>query len=89
MFGGPGINVFHPKNLQKAIYGGTLKDFQSTVNRLDTFPVEVWLGAHPNQNNTFGKFHLLKKGTKPNPFIDPEGWKAFLQTLHEKLKRLL
>jgi len=89
IFGGPGVNVFQPKNLEKGIYGGTLQDFQSTLDRLDALQVQVWLGAHPNQNNTFQKLELLKKGAKPNPYIDPEGWKAFLQTLREKLKRLL
>lgn len=89
MFGGPGVNVFQPENLQRGIYGGTLQEFQNTLDHLDTFQVEVWLGAHPGQNKTFQKLELLTKGTKPNPYIDPEGWKAFVQTIREKLQKLL
>jgi metallo-beta-lactamase class B len=89
IFGGPGVNVFQPGNLKKGIYGGTLQDFKNTLARLDTLPIEVWLGAHPNQNNTFQKLELLSKKAKPNPYIDPEGWKSFLQTIREKVKKLL
>jgi len=89
MFGGPGVNVFQPENLQKGIYGGTLQEFQNTLDRLDTFPVEVWLGAHPGQNRTFQKLELLRKSAKPNPYIDSEGWKDFVRAIRDKLQKLL
>jgi len=89
MFGGPGVNVFQPEGLRKGIYGGTLEDFQSTLDRLNTFKVEVWLGAHPGQNRTFQKLELLSKGAKPNPYIDPDGWKGFLQNIRDKMQKLL
>lgn len=78
LFGGPGVNVFQPKNLQRGIYGGTMEDFFKTLDRLAAMPVDVWLGAHPNLNQTFQRQQRLAQGETPNPFIDPEGWKQFL-----------
>jgi len=43
--------------------------------------VAVWLGAHPGQNGTFEKYERLKNGEKPNPFIDPAGWKQSVTTI--------
>jgi len=44
----------------------------------------VWLGVHPGQSDTFGKYERLKAGERPNPFIDPEGWKGFVRGLKEQ-----
>jgi len=89
LFGGPGQNVFEEENIRMEIYGGTLQDYKKTLDRLETFQVDVWLGAHPGQNNTFGKLELLNEGVTPNPYIDPEGWKAFLKRLKDSLQRFL
>lgn len=43
--------------------------------------IEVWLGAHPEQNKTLEKARKLKEGAQPNPFIDPQGWKNFLEMM--------
>jgi metallo-beta-lactamase class B len=88
LFGGAGLNVFEEENLRKNIYGGTVQDLARTVERLETLNVDVWLGNHPNQNNTFAKQELLAKGATPNPYIDPQGWKAFLKGLKDSLRKL-
>ena len=88
LFGGPGVNVFQEKNLSRGIYGGTMEDFENTLERLTGFPVQVWLGAHPDQNDTFAKRDQLQRGAQPNPFIDPEGWQAFLASIREKVRKL-
>jgi len=85
LFGGAGLNVFEERNLKRGIYGGTLQDFGKTLDRLETLKVDVWLGSHPNQNDTFGKLDLLLKGISPNPYIDPSGWKVFLKRLRTDL----
>ncbi len=88
LFGGPGVNVFKPENLARGQYGGTMEDFEKTLERLASFPVQVWLGAHPGQNDTFAKRDQLRAGAKPNPYIDPQGWQAFLATIGEKVRQL-
>jgi len=89
IFGGPGQNVFVKENLQRKIYGGTIQDYKNTLERLETFNVDVWFGPHPRVNRTFKKLELLKKGVKPNPYIDPEGWKAHIKGLKERLQKFL
>ena len=89
LFGGPGLNVFNPKMLSKGVYGGTKEDFKKTLDRLEAMPIQVWLGSHPDQNATFEKHQLLKQGAKPNPYIDPQGWKDFLRGRRAGLMKLL
>ena len=67
------------ENSERNIYRGTALDFEKTLNRLKDFKVDVWLGAHPNHNNTFQKLQILRKNARPNPFIDPQGWKDFIK----------
>lgn len=93
LFGGSGINSFTEENIKQKIYGGTFLDFKETLDRLEDFNVDVWLGGHPNHNNMFQKLELMRKNVEPNPFIDPQGWKNFiretklaLQRLYEKMK---
>ncbi len=84
LFGGPGVNVFRPEDLKRGEYGGTIEDFWNTLDRLQAMSPDVWLGAHPGQNKTFDKRDRLAQGETPNPFVDPEGWKAYITAIREK-----
>ncbi|MBI3880864.1 MAG: alpha/beta fold hydrolase [Verrucomicrobia bacterium] len=55
--------------------------FAPTAARLRAVDVQLWLGAHPNQNKTFDKQRLLRERAQPNPFIDPVGWQEFLKRM--------
>jgi metallo-beta-lactamase class B len=77
IFGGAGLNVF-TRNPLLQIYGGTIEDYVRSVRRLLALNVDVWLGSHPSMNATFRKRARLRAGERPNPFVDPEGWQAFL-----------
>ncbi len=68
-----------------ARYDGALQDYKKTLDRLESLNVDVWFVSHPEPSDIFGKFELLRRGGKPNPFIDPAGWKAFLTTLRGSL----
>jgi metallo-beta-lactamase class B len=83
LFGGPGTAVFEPSLVKRGVYGGIREDFGRTLDKLESLPVEVWLGAHPGQNRTFEKYERLMKGEKPNPFIDPAGWQEYLRSRRE------
>jgi len=90
LFGGSGQDVFEDRTgFGYPNYQGTPEDYKKTLDRLKSFQVDVWLGAQPNQNRTFEKLELLQKGVKPNPFIDPEGWKAHLKSLEDGLRKFL
>lgn len=69
----------------RARYEGAHQDYEKTLDRLESLKVDVWFVSHPEPSDIFGKFELLRRGVKPNPFIDPEGWKAFLKTLRGSL----
>ena len=79
LFGGSGVNVFMDKNIKNRMYGGTILDFKKTLDRMEDFKVDVWLGGHPFHNNMFQKLELMRKNVEPNPFIDPQGWKNFIK----------
>lgn len=57
--------------------------FLDGIERLKKIDVDVFLGNHCWNNDTMGKYEKSLTA-KENPFIDPEGWKAFLEE-----KRLL
>jgi len=59
-------------------YPGILDDFRATYKKALTFPVEVWVSSHASFYNLAEKYAKLEKRgpNDPNPFIDPEGYKA-------------
>jgi enterochelin esterase-like enzyme len=72
------------KPLRAAMVGGQaprMPDIPVVVQRLKTLDVQVWLAVHPSQNHTLEKAARLKGSGAATPFIDPEGWKTFLDRL--------
>jgi metallo-beta-lactamase class B len=58
-------------------------DYARSFKVLRALPVDVFLGAHGSFYGLPAKYARLEKGEGPNPFIDPEGYKAHLD-LQEK-----
>jgi metallo-beta-lactamase class B len=91
--GGPGINTLTVEYLQK--YGLPLDrraDYLASLQRLKGRSVDVFIGAHPGQNDTLGKRARLTKaeggiggptGEGQNPFVDETAWPAFLAGLEQ------
>ena len=67
-------------------YPGCREDFAKSISYLKTLDVDIWLGAHPNQNDTFGKQERLESGENPNPFIDPDGWQDFIAAIDNNIQ---
>ena len=59
-------------------YPGIADDYATTFRVLKSLPCEVFLGSHANFFNGLGKAERLRKGETPNPFIDPQGCRAFI-----------
>ena len=59
-------------------YPGMIEDFRATYKKARTFPVEVFLSSHASFYGLAEKYAKLQtRGPgDPNPFIDPEGYKA-------------
>jgi metallo-beta-lactamase class B len=75
--GGPGLNTLSDEYLKKyRLSPERRKDYLDSIRRLREQKVDIFIGAHPNQNDTLGKRARMKEGA--NPFIDPEAWTGFL-----------
>jgi metallo-beta-lactamase class B len=53
-------------------------DYVRSFKTLRSLPVDVFLGAHGSFYGLAEKYPRLEKGGGPNPFIDPEGYRAHL-----------
>ena len=89
MFGGPGLWTLQEEHRHDQGYPGNRQDFARSLDYLKSLPVDLWLGAHPGQNDTFGKHERLETGEKPNPFIDPEGWRQFIERIQADFEAMV
>jgi len=92
MFGGAGTNQLKKPYLlgrQKK----TLSYFQRgmffrSIDRLKKEHVDVMLGNHPWNNDTFGRAALIGK-TDLNPYIDTEIWVSFLDSVKKNMENII
>jgi len=80
----PGVEfVKHPT------YPGIADDYARTFQTLRSLPCDIFLGAHGGYYGMKEKYEKMKAGAAVNPFIDPQGYKAFIdrseQAYREKL----
>ena len=60
-------------------YPDIASDFERTFQRLRSLRVDVFLSAHASQFEMMKKIELRKKQTDTDPFIDPEGYKRYVE----------
>src|ERR1017187_6968103 len=70
----PGVRlVDHPT------YPGIAEDFKRTFQTLRSLKCDLFLGAHGGYYGMIEKYKRMEKGgAQPNPFIDREGYRAFV-----------
>ena len=85
MFGGAGCNT-----LVKCAFDfdGCREAYINSINRLMKEKVDVFIGNHTWNNDTFGKAKLLKTA-KENPFIDGTLWHKFLSFCLNRLNDII
>lgn len=85
MFGGAGANTMAKNRWE---FEGCQEAYRNSLHRLQKEKVDVFLGNHTWNNNTFysGK-KLLEEGI--NDFIDPALWGKFLSFCEERLDRVI
>ncbi len=89
MHGGVGTNTLELEWLDK--YGlshDCRQQFLAGLARLKKIHVDVFLGNHCWNNDTLGKYEKSLT-QKENPFIDPEGWLAFLRDCEGEIKEMM
>lgn len=69
-------------------YPNMVEDFEKTFAKLRALPVDVFLSQHAGAYGLFDKAARLKKGETPNPFIDPDGYKRWLDAGEKNFRKL-
>ncbi|MFL6201747.1 MAG: subclass B3 metallo-beta-lactamase, partial [Thermoanaerobaculia bacterium] len=72
-------------------YPGIAEDYARTFRTLRGLPCDVFLAAHGSFYNLKEKSERLKKGGGANPFVDPDGYRSYLdrseKTFQERLAK--
>ena len=74
--GSPNVNPGY-KLVGNALYPGIAQDYERTFRVLSQLACDFFLGAHGSYFNMEAKFARVKAGAQ-SPFIDPDGYKAFV-----------
>ena len=59
-------------------YTGIADDYRRTFQILKSLPCDVFLGPHAEFFSMKEKMARMGQGTKPNPFIDPDGYREYV-----------
>ena len=70
-------------------YPGIVGDYGKTFRLLKSLPCDVFLAAHGQFYNMLEKAKQLEQGQTPNPFIDPAGYKQYLEQSEKSFRQLL
>jgi metallo-beta-lactamase class B len=70
-------------------YPDIVADYEQTFRTLRSLPCDVFLAYHGSFFDLKEKHEAFERGQKPNPFIDPGGYRSFIdRTEHEFRERL-
>ena len=70
-------------------YPNIVADYQQTFRTLRALPCDVFLASHGSFFDLKEKHQALERGQKPNPFIDPNGYRRFIdRSEHDFRQRL-
>jgi len=89
LFGGPGVWTLRKEHCEHQGYPGNREDMARSLEYVGGLDVELWLGAHPSQNDTFGKRDRLRAGESPNPFLDLPGWRDSIERVQRSLQTIM
>jgi metallo-beta-lactamase class B len=78
VIGSPNVNPGYRLVDNKA-YPEIASDFAKTFDVLKKLNCDVLLGAHGGYYRMIEKYERAEKGGKANPFVDPEGYRAFVE----------
>lgn len=72
-------------------YPNIVEDIRNTYKKALTFPVEVFLSSHASFYNMAEKYAKIEKRGPgdPNPFVDPEGYKAHVAEYEKSFEAVL
>lgn len=88
VIGSPNVNPGY-RLVDNKDYPEIADDFAKTFEILKSLKCDVFLGAHGAYYGLPAKYDQLKSGSKKNPFIDPEGYRAYVEEREKNFRRIL
>jgi metallo-beta-lactamase class B len=70
-------------------YPNIVDDYRRTFQILKSLPCDVFLGPHAEFFSMKEKIARMEQGTKPNPFIDPAGYREFVANGEKEFEKTL
>ena len=70
-------------------YPGIVEDFERSYAFWRSVPCDVFLAPHGDFFQLDDKRERALRGERPNPFIDPEGWKRLIAVQESNFRRRL
>lgn len=64
-------------------------DYARTFEVLKSLPCDIFLGAHGNYYGMVEKYARMKTHPDQNPFVDPEGYRAYVKEREEAYRKTL
>ncbi|NBR86078.1 MAG: subclass B3 metallo-beta-lactamase [Verrucomicrobia bacterium] len=85
IIGSPNVNPGY-QLITNRDYPEIADDFAKTFRLLRALPCDIFLGAHGNYYGMEAKVARLQKDPKSNPFIDPEGYRAYVENRYQAFR---
>jgi metallo-beta-lactamase class B len=80
----PGVQL-----LQRPSYPGIVQDFERSFATWKRLKCDVFLADHGDFYDMSRKYARLQSGAKPNPFIDPTGYRTFIDEAEQRFRARL
>jgi metallo-beta-lactamase class B len=78
IIGSPNVNPGY-QLVANQDYPEIAADYAKTFRLLKSWPCDIFLGAHGNYYGMLAKYARLQKDPQTNPFVDPEGYQAYVE----------
>jgi metallo-beta-lactamase class B len=75
--------------LKNPEYPQAVADFEHSFATWRSLPCDLFLGAHGSFFDLAAKWKRLKAGARPNPFVDPDGYKKAIDDVEKKFNAVL
>ena len=74
--------------LERMRYPEQAADFERSFRVLRSLPIDIWVTCHARQWGRYRKFIASRTAKNPvDPFIDPEGYRAYIDRAEEEFRR--
>lgn len=87
VIGSPNVNPGY-RLVENKDYPEIARDFATTFAVLKGLPCDIFLGAHGEYYAMLAKYER-RKGAEKNPFIDPEGYRAYVELKEKAFQKTL